>query len=146
MVWIQLSIGLVAAAATLAAAWYAREAARSGRDAVEAARQTIALTAAARRADEIDRQRQRVERVGALVELVFWEAGARVAVEGGEPPWRRWMGPRNELRQALVGLSEQLPKCAVLSYARNEAEAYKMASDARSEVQMFLGDVGSEAF
>jgi hypothetical protein len=109
MVWIQLSIGLVAAAATLAAAWYAREAARSGRDAVEAARQTIALTAAARRADEIDRQRRRVERVSALVELVFWEAGARVAVEGEEPPWRRWMGPRNELRQALVGLSEQLP-------------------------------------
>jgi len=145
MIWVQLVIGFVAAIATLTAAWYAREAARSGKDAVEAARQTVTLTETARRADEIDRRYRHLERVGELVERLFWEAAARVAVAGGEPPWARWMEPRNELRQALVGLSDELPRCTALSYARDEAEAHRLASEARSEIQAFLEEVDPSA-
>jgi hypothetical protein len=132
MIWIQLVISLVSALAALAAAWYARQA-------VEAARQTVALTTRQRQAEELERQRRRLERIGELVEAIFGEASELVSVEG-VPRWQGWMGPRNELRQALVGLKDELPRCDELSYARNESEAYKFASGARVEVQMLLSN------
>ena len=44
MIWVQLGLGVIAAGATVVAAWYALEAAKVGGTAVEAAHGTIDLT------------------------------------------------------------------------------------------------------
>jgi len=41
-----------------------------------------------------------------------------------------WRRPRNELRQALVGLHERLPKCAAVLIAHTSAQALGAASSA----------------
>jgi hypothetical protein len=41
VIWVQLGLGVVAAFATIVAAWYAREAATIGKAAVEASQTTI---------------------------------------------------------------------------------------------------------
>ena len=64
----------VAAAVTVVVAviglWFAKEAA-------EAARDTISLAEASRRADERDRLRRRIDRVGDLAEEVFFPSHTR---------------------------------------------------------------------
>jgi len=148
VIWVQLVLGLIAAGATVAAAWYARDAARFGKSAVEAAnrtvelseqalataRETAELTERARRQDEHDRRRRRLERIGELVEKIFWESGQ--SASGPD----RWQAPRNELRHALVGLRERLPACVEVVNA-SPAQAFSAASRARDEVETALREV-----
>lgn len=151
MIWIQLILGVIAAGATAAAAWYARDAARFGKSAVEAAhrtlelseqtlaaaRATVELTESARREDERDRRRRRLERIGELVEEIFWESGQ--SASGPD----RWQAPRNELRHALVGLGE-LAECVQVVNA-SPVQVNGAASRARGEVEAALRDVDKES-
>jgi len=75
--------------------------------------------------------------VGELVELVFWTAEAATKGESGAG----WMRARNELSQALVGLRDRLPKCAMILTAATATMAFRAASDARAEVEVVLGTV-----
>jgi hypothetical protein len=151
LIWVQVVLGVIAAGATAAAAWYARDAARFGQKAAEAAhralelteqtlataRETVQLTERARREDEGDRQRRRLERIGELVEVIFWESNDQTA-SGPD----RWQAARNELRHALVGLHKQLPQCVdVVNLSSSAKQAFAMASRARSEVEQALREV-----
>lgn len=155
MIWVQLALGIVAAGATVLAAWYAREAARVGRAAVDAAQatieltkqtvdaahETIALTEEARREDERDRRRRRLERVGELVERVSWGAEKAMIGQGSQADW--W-APRNDLRHALVGLHDELPRCADVLEAREERQALAAVKLAREEVEAAVREVDAE--
>ena len=78
---------------------------RPSKAALEAVRATVALAEEARRAAELDRERQRLERIGELVEQVFATA------ERAESGWATdWMTPRNRLAQALVGRREEFQR------------------------------------
>jgi hypothetical protein len=128
----QVIISVVAAFATLWAVWYAREAARSGKDAVDAARRTVDAAERSRQADERDRWRRRLERIGGLVEDVFLESGHETATGP-----MRWVGPRNQLRHALVGLRNDLPLCVDVINS-SPAQLFSAASRARGEVEAAL--------
>jgi hypothetical protein len=132
-------MGLIAALATLWAVWYAREAARSGKDAVNAARQTVEAAERSRLLDERDRRRRRLERIGGLVEVVFLESNDETATGP-----RRWIGPRNQLRHALVGLHDGLPQ-RVDVINSSPAQLFGAASKARGEVEAALRDVNAES-
>src|ERR1039457_1932864 len=111
---------LLAAGAALVALVYAREtvgeakaarqdADRAARDAAADRHRAAEDAAADRREAEYARTIRRVERVGEIVEDLFWSAGVG-ALTGGHGP-SRWMADRNRLGVALVGLSERLPNC-----------------------------------
>lgn len=141
----QVIIGVVAALATLWAVWYARDAARSGKDAVNAARRTVepadrSVDAAVRSrlADARDRRRRRLERVGGLLEDIFREANGETATGPN-----RWIGPRNELRHALVGLHDDLPMCVEVVNS-SPVQLFGAASRARGEVETALRKVDAE--
>ncbi len=152
MIWVQLILGVIAAGATVAAAWYARDAARFGRSAAEAAkrtvelseqtlaaaRTTVRLTERARREDERDRHRRRLERIGELIEKIFWESNNQTAT-GPD----RWQAPRNQLRHALVGLGERLPECVQVVNA-SPVQVFGAASRAPGEVEATLRDLESD--
>jgi hypothetical protein len=115
---------------------------------------------------EAEEQRliRRVERVGELVEELFWKAYSDRAAEHGRelarasyvidagtvagPPEnllaqeleaRSWMAARNRLSQALVGLRGRLPQCAALLHrAKMPDQAIAHASMARTEVETEL--------
>jgi hypothetical protein len=115
----------VAAAVTVVVAviglWFAKEAA-------EAARDTVSLAEASRRADERDRLRRRIDRVGDLAEEVFFQA------IHGSPD--NWMIPRNRLRGALIGMRERLPVTTrLVDTAMTADQAAANAKDARQEVE-----------
>lgn len=147
MEWVQIVIGAVAALATLWAVWYAREAARSGKDAVDAARRTVeaaerSVQAAerSRLADERDRRRRRLERIGELVEVIFWEANTDT--QSGPAAWRP---ARNDLRHALVGLHDALPRCVdVINSGPLDSQAFGAAARARDEIEAALREVDAE--
>lgn len=151
--WITLAtaiFGILAAIATGFAAWYARAAAQSGRDAVKltrdavqsgaeaasAAKDTVELTRQTRADYQHDRHRERFEHIGALVEAIFWAANEVKKGYGASAP--EWMKTRNRLRQALVGLESSLPQCVQLLNAHDERQAFDLASRARSEVEVAL--------
>jgi hypothetical protein len=146
MIWVQLALGLIAAGATVVAAWYAREAAKVGgaavvaaqttidltKQAVGAARDTIAIAERSHREDERDRRRRRLERIGELVEEVFLEAHPETATHP-----QGWVAPRNRLRQALVGFQGPMPLCVDVVNS-SPAQMFGAASRARGEVEVAL--------
>jgi hypothetical protein len=140
--WVQVVIGALAALATLWAVWYAREAARSGKDAVEAARQTVEAAERSRVADEHDRRRRRLERVGELIERMAGNVG-RVLVGGGSRV--DWWPNRDELRYALVGLHDDLPQCTSLLDVKDESAAVDALGRAREEVEAALRELDAES-
>jgi hypothetical protein len=106
--------------------------------AAEAAQATATIADAARHADERDRLRRQYERIGDLVEGVFFAAE-------GVPNLRTvnafWMEARNRLRHALVGLHDRLPKCVEVLGASSADQALRAASDARGEVEKRLREL-----
>jgi hypothetical protein len=144
---------LLAAGAALVALVYAREtvgeakaarqdADRAARDAAADRHRAAEDAAADRREAEYARTIRWVERVGEIVEDLFWSAGVG-ALTGGHGP-NRWMADRNRLGVALVGLSERLPKCAAILNAATERLALDGATEGRQEVLLELDRLSVE--
>ena len=108
------------------------------REDAEAARREAAVD---RREAERDRQRRRLERVGEVVEDVFWIATTDCNYN---PPTKRFNEPRNRLRHALVGLQAALPECVKLLSAAGAEQARGAASTARIEVETALAKLDTE--
>ena len=100
-----------------------RQAAESDRQRADAARQRAE---ADRKLEERDRHRRRIERVGELVEEVFW------AADPDRGTMSAYHNARNRLSQALVGLQAELPQCAAIQTMRSPEAARAAASLARS--------------
>jgi len=92
--------------------------------------------AADRREAERDRRRRRLERVGELVEDLFWMA--ETGRQGFIVPADKWMARRNLLGHAIVGLHDQLPETASLLDCANVGQAFGPASRARLEIERVL--------
>jgi hypothetical protein len=116
-----------AAFATVASVYGIKLAAQN----LQAANETVVLAAESRLDSERDRRRHRLERVGELVEEAFWLANDMTRPKG-------WMPARNRLRQALVGLTDELPLCAGILDASISEQAIAAASSARDEIEMAL--------
>jgi hypothetical protein len=89
-----------------------------------------------RRDAEYDRERRRLERVGEIVEDLFWAAD--LASRGGQVASGNWMSQRNMLRHALVGLRNRLPVTASLLNSATPDQAFGAASSARQEIEVEL--------
>jgi hypothetical protein len=101
--------------------------------------------AADRREAEYDRERRRLERVGQMVEDLFWAAD--LARQGGQVAAASWTSQRNVLRHVLVGLHNRLPAVADLLNSASPDQAFGPASQARQEIEreLFETAVGEEA-
>lgn len=77
----------------------------------------------------------RVERAGEIVEAIFWTASEERQLMN-DP--RSWWSLRNRLSQAIVGLREQLPRCAELINQHDSMQAFGVASQARNEIEIEL--------
>jgi hypothetical protein len=117
----------------------AKDAAAERRAAAEDRRQA----AADRREAEYDRERRRLERVGQMVEDLFWAAD--LARRGGQVAAGNWMSQRNVLRHALVGLHSRLPAAAELLNSATPDQAFGPASQARNEVERELDKLARES-
>ncbi|MDQ2876781.1 MAG: hypothetical protein M3Y33_19055 [Actinomycetota bacterium] len=82
----------------------------------------------------MDRRRRRVERVGELVEEIFW-----AATTGDDSAWKH---ARNRPGQALVGLHKELPQCAQVLTMHLAPSAQGAASLARIEIERALQVIG----
>jgi len=137
---VQLDVydGAVAVAVTVVAAvglGFARASARAGRDAVAAARRTLELAEVSRQAAERARLRQRVERVGQLVQEISFSSQGDSSVNGRSPVTR---GQCNLLGQAMVGLKELLPRSAEVCSATSADDLRNRAEKARVEIDRVL--------
>jgi hypothetical protein len=125
----------------------ARDAAAERRAAEEERRQAAAdrrEAAADRREQERDRQRHRLERIGEIVEDIFWSAD--LARRGdGRVATNQWMSERNRLRHALVGLHDVLPEAASILNCGAAEQAVGPASMARNEVERELRHLSGES-
>jgi hypothetical protein len=135
------AIGAFFAAVAAVAAWKALGLAK---DSLDAAQENVRLAESARQDAEMarrdaeaqrreavrDRRRQRLERIGEMVEEIFWQAHQEDF---------QWQAARNRLRQALVGLRDELPTCVALTdTAVSYDQAVASASSARAEVDAAL--------
>jgi len=132
-------VGAVAAAGAAVAAavglWYARESALAGRDAARAARQAVELAEMSRQAAERARLRQRVERVGELIQAIL--ISSRADRDGDGPsPWTRV--EFDLLDQALIGLKHLLPQSTALRRSASPTDLRARASSALAEVDRTL--------
>ena len=99
--------------------------------------------AADRREAEYDRERRRLERVGEVIEDLFW-AAELVRQGGGKPANDQWMSQRNRLRHALVGLHSRLPQAASILNCATGDQAMGPASQARVEIEHELDRLANE--
>lgn len=95
-----------------------------------------------RRAEEYDRDRRRLERVGEIVEDLFW--ATQLAAQGGKVADNQWMAQRNLLRHALVGLHDRLPAAANILNCAMSSQATETSVMARNEVERELGKVAAK--
>ena len=129
---------VVAVAVTVVAAvglGYARASARAGRDAAAAARRTLELAEVSRQAAERARLRQRVERVGQLVQEISVSSQGQSSFNGRSPATRARC---NLLGQAMVGLKELLPRSAEVCSAKSPDELRNRAEKACVEIDRVL--------
>lgn len=98
--------------------------------------------AADRREDEYDRERRRLERVGEIIEELFWAAD--LASKGGHMATDNWMSQRNLLRHALIGLHSRLPVAANILNCATAVSAYGFASQGRREIETELNRLATE--
>lgn len=143
-----------AKAARLDAEQAARDAAAERRAAEEDRRQA----AADRREEERDRQRRRVERIGEIVEDLFWAANddqknTQAAISRGDislgaasstDAYSSWIAHRNLLRHAMVGLANQLPDTTEILNSDSAYHAFRAAGGARREVELELRRLNGE--
>jgi hypothetical protein len=126
------AIGDVAAMVTV---WFAYHALGQAKETVREARAAREDAADDRREAERDRLRRRVERVGEIVEDLFWQANLE---RRGAPSGGSWMAHRNLLRHAMVGLAHQLPLTAEVLSSATADQAFGQASQARTEIELEL--------
>jgi len=125
----------VAAVAAAVGAGYARSAARAGREAADSARRTVEVAELSRRAAERARLRQRVERVGEIVDAIYVGSQSQPHAPTVSP-WTR--GQINLLGQAMIGLTRVLPMSAALRDARSPSELAHGARLALAEIDTVL--------
>ena len=109
---------------------------------VLAARETIDIGRAAHAADEHDRKVRQLRDIGQLAEALFWKAADESGYVSRTPGWR--VVEHNYLTQALVGLTDELPKCVELTQANFAESALGMAAAARAEVEQALRKLQSQ--
>jgi len=119
----------------------AEQAAKDAADERRAAAEDRRDAAADRREEEHNRQRRRLERVGEMVEKLFWLAD--MAIHRIEVPASDWMSERNLLGHALVGLHDALPEAAVLLNCPTAEHAFGPASHARQEITLELAKLAA---
>jgi Tfp pilus assembly protein PilX len=107
--------------------------------AVEVSRELITQTRAAYEADQLHRRLGRLRAVAGTVANVITEAEHAVQVDVLAPK-SAWQSAHQELLgYLLVGLDDQMPKCAALVLARRAPhEVLAAAYEARAEVQNAL--------
>jgi hypothetical protein len=103
---------------------------------VMAARTTVDVGRAAHEADEHDRKVRQLRDIGQLAEALFWKAARDSGWESRTGGWR--VVEHNYLDQALVGLADELPRCAALTQANLAENALGMAAEARIEITQAL--------
>ena len=135
------------------AAWHqAEQAARAAderaRDAASRDRQAAERAADWQREMALERRRERVEKIGELVEDIFW----RLAPPGGGDgpgqslPYQGWMPERNRIGHLLVGLSKDLPECANLLNDAEASSALDHARLGREEIRLELERIDGALF
>jgi len=137
-----------AAVAALVGLRYARQSARAakqatalGHESAEAAQATVRLAEEARKEAERDYERHRLERIGELVEQLFWVS----SLEPSHNVDDQFRAKMNLLTQALVGREDSLPDCALVLQAANARYVKDPASKARFEIRRRLQAVESES-
>jgi hypothetical protein len=83
---------------------------------------------------DLERRRDRVYRIGQLVEDLFW----RVHESDQELDRPQWMPLRNNLRHQLIGLTAALPECTRIVDAGTAAQADGICVNARVEIEAEL--------
>ena len=118
----------------------ARAADRRARDADARDRKAAERAADWQREMALERRRECVEKIGELVEDIFWTLAPP---DGGDGPgqdlsYQRWMPERNRIGHLLVGLSKNLPECANLLNDATASSALGHARLGREEVRLEL--------
>lgn len=108
----------------------------AARDLVVAARETIEVARAAHATDDLERKVVQLRDIGSLAETIFWKGYAQAENPPVPHGWR--LMEQNYLQQALVGLTEELPKCAELAGVHSPDAAVGAGRDARDEVSLAL--------
>jgi hypothetical protein len=90
----------------------------------------------------LERQHERVLRVGQLVDEMFW-AIAPYSHPGDAVPKDIWMPQRNELRHLLIGLKSPLPSCQRIIDAGTAFQAHENCVTARTEIEVELQRIDS---
>jgi hypothetical protein len=103
------------------------------------ARETIKVAHAARASDVHDRKVHQLRDIGQLAESLFWKAVRDAEVKPTLHGWR--MIEHNYLEQALVGMTEALPKTVMLTQTNNPDAAIGAARDARVEIVQALNEL-----
>jgi hypothetical protein len=114
----------------------AQQTVSAAHDLVMATRTTINIARAAHEADEHDRKVRQLRDIGQLAEALFWKAAEESGRQSPSGGWR--VVEHNYLSQALVGLTDELPKSAALTQAALAETAMGMAAEARIEVTQAL--------
>ncbi len=156
-------VGAVGSAATVAAvvfAWKASRAAasastqaekalrvaqatsESSQAAAEAAERTVQTAQAAHEADEYDRKVHQLRDIGQIAEALFWKAAEDAEWQSQSGGWR--VIEQNYLEQALVGVTDELPKCVELTRMHLPEQALGAAAAARIEVTQALRKLRAE--
>jgi hypothetical protein len=117
------------------------DAQKAAQEAADDRRSAAREAAEDRREGERVRQWRRMERVGEIVEDLFWSATREQQLVGTSVDMkdRNWMGHRNRLGHAMVGMPEEwLPNCTALLNDATASQAMGHASLGRQEVRIFL--------
>lgn len=120
----------------------AQQTVAASRDLVTAARKTVDTGRAAHLADERDRKARQLRDIGQLAEALFWKAAEESGWVSSTGGWR--VVEHNYLSQALVGLTDELPKCGELTQANLPETAMGAAAQARTEVTYALQALQSQ--
>lgn len=129
---VAVSVAAVAAAVGL---FYARASAQAARDAMAAAQRAADVAVLSRRSAERARLRYRVERVGELVQELYFSSQVDPSVDALS---ERTRAQCKVLNQAVIGLKNTLPKSFEVCLARSPDELRERASNARVEIDRVL--------
>jgi hypothetical protein len=147
------AVGALAAAVAAVAAVKALQAARDSASdlarAADASADSVRVAEVSRREADADRlaaamarQRERLVSLGELVEELYRLTVGQLERGPGVQPW---MSVRNRIRQAVIGLSSELPECSSIEGASWESWAHGAASRARAEIGTALEKLDREA-
>ena len=108
-----------------------------------AAKETIEVARAARTSDEHDRKVRQLRDIGLLAESLFWQAVSEAEAPPRLHGWRKL--EHNYLEQALIGMTDELPKSVALTQTNSADAAIGAARDAREEIVRALKELKTSA-